>query len=66
MADDFVYVRLGSDKSAVPGRVARQAYDTIWKDKGWTLVDDDEAQLASSPETQAEMGAEAATKTKKG
>lgn len=55
--DEFVYVRLGSDTSAAPGRVTREAYDTIWKAKGFSLVDTDEAEVALSPQTQAEMAA---------
>lgn len=66
MADEFVYVRLGSDKTAVPGRVTKEAFDTIWKAKGWTIVDNDEAELAISPETQAEIAAGETNNKKKG
>lgn len=65
MAEDFVYIRMkehGPD--VLPGRVSRQAYDDIWKGKGFVIVDDAEAELAGSPATQAEVAAGAATPTK--
>lgn len=65
--NDFVYVRMGGDSTSPPGRVSRAAYEQIWKGKGWNLVDNDEAELALSPETQAEMAAaESTTKSRKG
>jgi hypothetical protein len=66
---EFVYVRSSGDGSDVlPGRVTRQAYDQIWKGKGFVIVPDDEAELAGSPATQAEVQAAEPVKasTKKG
>lgn len=64
MAEDFVYIR-GKDQGAntLPGRVSREAYDQIWKGKGFVLVDDAEAELAGSPATQAEVAAGEPTPT---
>ena len=74
MADDpneeFVYVRLaGQGDDVVPGRVSRAAYESIWKGKGWNLVDTEAAEMAGSPATMAEMTAGEPTRaatTKKG
>lgn len=72
MADEseFVHIRMsGDDNSVVPGRVTRAAFEMIWKGRGFVIVDDDEAALAMSPETQAEIADTAAatsTRSRKG
>lgn len=63
-AEEFVYIRgKGQGDDVLPGRVTRQAFDTIWQGKGYTVVPDDEAELAGSPATQAEVAAGAAEST---
>lgn len=52
--EEFVFVRLGADTTAPPGRVSKAAYDAVWKAKGWTIVDDDEATAALSSEPEPE------------
>lgn len=47
--EEFVYIRLGGDDAA-PGRVTRAAFDQIWKAKGFSIVDTDEAEQALSVE----------------
>ena len=67
MADEneFVWVRLAEhDSSVAPGYVTRKAFDEIWSKRGHVIVDDNEASLLSSPETQAELANEETTKTK--
>jgi hypothetical protein len=64
MATEFVYIRLpGSD--AVPGYVTRQAYDEIWEAKGFEIVDDDEATVASTVETAPEAETKTTTRRRK-
>lgn len=63
-AEEFVYVRGSGDSTSPPGRVTRAAYDQIWKGKGFSIVDTDEAELALAPETQAEMAGEESTTAK--
>lgn len=61
MADEFVYIRTKDQGDDVlPGRVSRQAYDTIWAGKGYVIVPDSEAEMVGSPATQAEMAAASA------
>lgn len=56
MAEDFVYIRgKGQGDDVLPGRVSRQAFDAIWSGKGFTIVDDAEAELMGSPATVAEI-----------
>ena len=64
--NEFVYVRLSSHGADVtPGRVTRQAFDQVWKDKGWVIVDDEAVALANSPDA-AILGTADTTTKKKG
>ena len=66
MPEGFVYIRRsGDDNTVQPGYVSQRAYDTIWKGKGFTIVDPDEAALTMSEPTRAEMASAEPTKTTK-
>lgn len=62
--DDMVWVQ-GAEGGGIPGLVSRKAYDTIWAARGFTIVDPEEAAMATSPATQAEMDAGAAPTPKR-
>lgn len=56
MPEGFVYIRMsGDDKTVQPGYVSQEAYDMIWKNKGYEIVAEEEAALAMSEPTRAEM-----------
>jgi hypothetical protein len=53
---EFVRVKLAGDPpDTIPGRVTRQAFDMIWSHRGYVIVDDEDAALADSPATLAEL-----------
>lgn len=54
--NEFVYIRLKEHGDDVPpGRVTRQAFDSIWSGKGFVIVDTQEAENLGSPATMMEM-----------
>ncbi len=48
MAEDTVRIRNGEQES----EVVRSAYEKVWKDRGWTIVEDESEAAAQEP-TQA-------------
>lgn len=49
--NEFVHIKLAEHGADVPpGRVTRKAFEDVWKGRGWQLVSEEDAALASSPE----------------
>jgi len=49
---EFVHVRMSGVTSGSPGRVTRESFEQVWKGRGFVVVDEDEAAMATSPEAQ--------------
>lgn len=49
---EFVHVYASGQTEGVPGRVTRESFENVWKDRGFVIVDDDEAGAVFSTEAQ--------------